>query len=412
MATNLYQQEPHTIRADSYEECITKIRKVYGSGYEILRRNECSPEGMFGFLKKKQYEITFVGIPPKGKPAFQGTVLQSPASSVTAMDFNEEKNKILEANKNVQSPQMKLILDEIKGLREHIHNSSSSGKQDDHQSIVTIEEMLRKNEFTQEYIKKISDKIRKEFSIGDLDDFEAVQKAVVDWIGESIIIDNPKNRARTEIIVLVGPTGVGKTTTVAKLAANYISGSLNTSGKQDLKLRLITIDSLRIGAKEQLETYGELMSIPVSFASTVEDLQQLVTLYGHDVDIILVDTSGHSPKDYESLAKMRKTLDFRGQKPQVFLTVSASIKANDLRTILQQYEIFGYSSIIVTKLDETDSVGTIVSVLDEKQKSIAYITDGQKVPRNFKKADPVSFLINLSGFKVDRDHIDEKFIEK
>ncbi len=406
MAINHHQQEAQKVRADSYDECVAIIRKAYGPNYEILRRSEYAPEGVFGFLKKKQYEIQYVVHPQRAKPLFSGSPLQS-----AQMDFNEEKNKILEANKNTQSSQMKLILDEIKELRTQIDEKTSSVRQDVHPSISTIEDLLEKNEFTSQYIKKISEKIKSEFSIGDLDDFNAVQTAVIDWIGESILIDKPKNNSRPEIIVLVGPTGVGKTTTVAKLAANHISGLLNKSGRQDLKIRLITIDSLRIGAKEQLETYGELMSIPVSFANTVDDLQQLITLYAHDVDIILVDTSGHSPKDYESLAKMRKTLDFRGQKPQVFLTVSASIKANDLRTILQQYEIFGYSSIIVTKIDETDSIGTIVSVLDEKQKKIAYVTDGQKVPRNFKKADPVTFLINLEGFKVNREHIDEKFIQ-
>lgn len=399
MAINTSRQDPLVMRGDSYQECVENIRKVYGRDYEIIRKNERPSDGFFSFWKKKQYEITYLVLPPDMKRFMQGM----PQSG--AMDFNVEKNKILEANKTSVSPQLKLILDEIQSLK------TATIRQDEHPTILRIEELLKKNEFTTEYIKKISDHIRKEYSLETLDDFDVIQKSVVDWIGESICVANVANTARPNIIILVGPTGVGKTTTVAKLAANYINPK--TANEQGtLNVRIITTDSYRIGAKEQLEKYGEVMRIPVSLVNTADDMQKLLTMYGHGVDVILVDTTGHSPKDYESLAKMRKVLDFHGGTSQVFLTVSASTKASDLRIILQQYEIFGYTSLIITKLDETDCIGTVISILDEKQKHIAYFTDGQRVPRDFEKANPVRMLINLSGFHVDRKHIDEKFSQE
>ncbi len=405
MAINAFSQQPLVMIGDSETECYDRIKKVYGDNVHILRKKEFVTKGFLPFIQKKQFEVLYVPVLSGAKKVYQ-----TPPQTVQ-MDPNEERTKILEANQGTQNPQMKLILDEIKELHSKIDEKNASSRQEDHVTLLEIEELLKKNDFTSEYIRKILDRVRKEFSLEELEDFATIQSAVVDWIGESICVSEVPSSARPEIIILVGPTGIGKTTTVAKLAA-YFSGLGNTNMPQGLKIRLITTDSVRIGAKEQLETYGELMGIPVSFSNSEEDLQELLKLYGRDSDVILIDTAGHSPKDYESLAKMRKTLEFKGQKPKVFLTISAPTKANDLRTILQQYEIFGYTSIIVTKLDETETIGTVVSILDEKQKSIAYITDGQKVPRNFKKADPVSFLINLVGFNIDRDHIDEKFIQE
>ncbi len=402
MAPNAFLQNPMVIRADSYDECLERIRRIYGPGFQIMRKRECPPEGNFAFFKKKQYEVTYVVLPSEAKRSFQST---SPA---TQMDFSEERAKILEANQGTQSLQMKLILDEIKDLHTKLDEKTTTFREGEHSTIHAVGKLLEANDFTPYYINKISERIKKEFSLDEIDDFDTVQKTVVDWIGESIKVVDMPNTARPEVIVLVGPTGIGKTTTIAKLAA-YYSGLGNTDVQQGLNIRLITTDNVRIGAKEQLETYGEFMGIPVSFSGSIEDLKKQLNIYGRNVDVVLIDTAGCSPKDYEGLARMRTMLELKGQKTKTFLTISASTKANDLKTILQQYEIFGYDSLIVTKLDETDSIGTVVSVLDEKQKSIAYITDGQKVPRNFKKADPVSFLLNLDGFIIDREHIDEKF---
>ncbi len=405
MTYNNSLQDPIPITGDSYSDCLERLKRLFGDNYQIVSKRTYRPSGLFSLFQKKQYEMMYIPLHTEIRRAQQS---YSPSSQ---LDFREERTKILDANQTTQNPQMKLILDEIKDLHSKFDEKTATLRQDDHASIITIMNMMKSNEFTDGYITKIIDKIRKEFSLEGLDDFAAVESKVVDWIGETIQIGETHTAARPEIVVLVGPTGIGKTTTVAKLAA-YFNGIGNPNLSQGLKVALITTDGIRIGAKEQLETYGELMGIPVSFASNEEDLQQLLNFYGRDTDVIIVDTAGHSPKDYESLLKMRQILEFKSRKPQVYLTISAPTKSNDLRTILQQYEIFGYNSVIVTKVDETENVGPIISILDEKKKNMAYITDGQKVPRNFKKADPVSFLINLTGFNVDRNHIDEKFIQE
>src|SRR5574344_1598580 len=106
---------------------------------------------------------------------------------------------------------------------------------------------------------------------------------------------------------------------------------------------------------------------------------------------------------------MRKLLDSAGKISDIHLAMSATTKSSDMREIMQQYETFGYMSVIVTKFDETAHVGNIISVLDEKKKSLAYVTTGQRVPNDFERASTVRFLTNLEGFRVNRARIDEAF---
>ena len=409
MVDNTFPYEPMVMKAKSEADCHAEIRKIHGNNYKVIRKQETLTDALFPFMRKKQWELTY--IPLALNTVNQNPVMPKTVSMVPKLDFETEQAKIVSANQNMLSPQMKLIVDELSAISAKIDQKVSYSSSEEHQTILTIDDLLKKNEFTEAYIKKICDKIKQEFSFQELEDMALVGRAVVDWIGESIQIATEQELARPEVILLVGPTGVGKTTTVAKLAANY-SGLINSNMQHSLNIRLVTTDTVRIGAREQLERYGNVMEIPVSFAQSHAALQDLLSFYRHDVDVIFIDTSGQSPKDYEALARMRKNLELKTKNQRVYLTVSASTKANDLRTIIQQYEIFGYESIIVTKLDETESIGTVVSILNEKNKSIAYITDGQKVPRNLKKADVVSFLINLNGFNIDRAHIDNKFAKK
>ena len=106
---------------------------------------------------------------------------------------------------------------------------------------------------------------------------------------------------------------------------------------------------------------------------------------------------------------MKNILNVENLNPEVHLSLSASTKSSDLSNIIRNYEPFGYDSVIITKCDETKQIGNIISVLFDKHKSISYITDGQRVPRNIKKADKIDMLIRLTGFEIDREHIEEKF---
>jgi flagellar biosynthesis protein FlhF len=299
------------------------------------------------------------------------------------------------------------ILDSLREIKEKIE---STGQKEEHHSFVRAAELLKLNDFSEKYISGMIERLRKELPLDTLDDFDAVQDRMVQWIGESISIYRQQERpGRGRIMVLVGPTGVGKTTTIAKLAAIF---GIGNSAKPGIPVRMITIDGLRIGARDQIESYGNIMQIPVSYIDKKADLKKEFALYSEETDFFLVDTIGKSPKDSARLGEMKELLDVCGRGAEIHLVLSACTKASDIEDILRQFEPFNYRSVLLTKMDVTSHIGNVISALAEKGKSVSYITDGQKVPNDIKKATVPHFLINLEEFKIDREKIEKYFPDK
>ena len=179
------------------------------------------------------------------------------------------------------------------------------------------------------------------------------------------------------IIALVGPTGVGKTTTTAKLAAMY---ALNRGNK----VALITLDIFRVGAVEQLKTYSRIMGIPLEVASTPKELEKAVEKHSA-CDLIFIDTAGRSHKDKEKLDEMKNFLE--NKIPiEVYLCLSATTKDRELEEILNRFKIFQISKVVFTKIDESESFGNMVNLLMKDNLQIAYFTTGQRVPEDIEVA--------------------------
>jgi len=210
-------------------------------------------------------------------------------------------------------------------------------------------------------------------------------------------------------MVLIGPTGVGKTTTIVKLAVMYGINYNENPKRPPLSVRMITIDAFKIGAKDQIEEYGGIIETPVSYIDNNRDLRREIDLYREETDLILVDTIGRSPRDSVKLGEMKELLDACGSRAEIHLALAASTKTSDMEHALQQFEPFNYQAVVLTKLDETRHVGNIISALAEKGKPISYITDGQQAHKDIKKASVVRFLINLDEFRVDRDEVEKRF---
>ena len=303
-------------------------------------------------------------------------------------------------------------LDEIKEMLADHQAKLSAAVPAEHENITRIEQILTENEFSPAYIKKMTDRLRKDFSLEDLDNFDLIQAQIVDWIGESISIYPLEIIKRPQIIVLVGPTGVGKTTTIAKLAASYLWEPKVNNGRT-FNIGMVTIDNFRVAATEQLETYGNYMDISVRTAVTNLDLKKNIDLFQSDgVDLIIVDTIGCNPRDIEKMAEIQRVLELEGSKTEFCLAIAASTKTSDMKEIIQKFEPFGYKSVIVTKFDETTRVGNLISVLSEKQKPVSLITTGQTVPQDIEKASVVRFLTHLTEFNINRNRIENKFGDK
>ncbi len=399
-------------QAPSYTECLNKIRTKYGERVTILYHKNIRIGGFLGIGAKDGVEIT--GFTANNVMRNLNVATNAPlAEARKPLDFNEEKKRLVEMGNAVkkEDPTLLKVLDEVKSIKERLDTSPTervvSYADSEHSTLTRLRETLELNDFSQSYIQNIIERCKREISLEGLNDYDAAQDRVLEWIGDSILVyKEPKMHKRPRILVLVGPTGVGKTTTIAKLAAIYGIGGANNP---PVAVRMITIDAFRIGAKAQIEAYGSIMELPVSYVEDYDDLKRVIAQYSDDVDLILVDTIGKSPRDSVKLGEMKQLLDACGHQAEVHLAVAATTKSSDIKEILRQFEPFNYRSVIITKLDETIRMGNVISAVSEKSKLVSYITDGQKVPSDIQKATIVRFLINLEGFHVKRSKIEERF---
>ena len=180
------------------------------------------------------------------------------------------------------------------------------------------------------------------------------------------------------IVAVVGATGVGKTTTVAKLAARY----LLRHGQK--RVALITTDNYRVGAHEQLRSYARIMGAPLRVASDVDSLQEALHSF-RDKDLVLIDTAGMSQRDMR-LNEQFSLLKAAGHRLQVFLAMAANSQRTVLADVARAFKIVPLAGCILTKVDETTSLGGALSVAAEQQLPIAYISDGQQVPEDLHPA--------------------------
>jgi flagellar biosynthesis protein FlhF len=215
----------------------------------------------------------------------------------------------------------------------------------------------------------------------ELDAFRELVRRTVRVSG-SLLPEGASRRAA----VLVGPTGVGKTTTVAKLAALFAL----QAGR---KVGLITVDTFRIAAVEQLKTYAKIMGLPIEVALDAASLRSAVTALS-DRDLILVDTAGQSPRDEESLRELASFFPAE-LGLEVHLVLSVTTRTRDLGQILGRYAALRPTRLLLTKLDETECLGPLLSLPLGSRLPVSYLTTGQNVPDDLEEASPAGLAAYL-----------------
>ena len=258
------------------------------------------------------------------------------------------------------------------------------------ESLQRLTELLEKNDFSPSYIHRITSSLEKSSHEESLKSWGYVIKQTRDIIRGDITTYQSRNIFTPAITAVIGPSGVGKTTTVAKLAASYLK-----SGK---RVGIISTDKYKIGADAQIMALASGMNIPVVTVGNPAGMRQQIELWGSKADRIIVDTVGRNPKDSKALIAVGDILGGCGREVEKLLAVSATTKTSDLFEIIGQFNMLNFNAVICTKMDETYHAGNVISALQKTGKSLAYITAGQKISSGIESAKSERVLEFLEGF--------------
>ncbi len=239
-------------------------------------------------------------------------------------------------------------------------------------------------DLSEELAERIIATVRSELSDGDFDDASVVREAVLRHLASFVPAADPlvgqrspKNRPWT--IALIGPTGVGKTTTLAKLAATF-------KLRHHRHVGLVTCDTYRIAAVDQLRTYANIIGVPLKIALTPSEMQQAVSALA-DCEMILIDTAGRGPNDAGRLDELSQCLA-AVDPHEVHLVLSSTSSERVLLREARAFVELGADRIVMTKLDEAVSFGVLINVMQEVGKKLSYITTGQEVPNHIEVGEP------------------------
>ena len=242
---------------------------------------------------------------------------------------------------------------------------------------------LLEQEVAEELAQEIVLAVSTTLDDGEMKDAKACAKAVHDEIAKRLPTDPEAGKlkdtedGRPRTIALVGPTGVGKTTTLAKLAATF-------KLKQGKKVGLITMDTFRIAAVEQLRTYARIIGLPLKVVNTSGELNEALAAFKRDgVDAVLIDTAGRSQRAHEKIGELSEILE-AADPHEVHLVLSSTANQKVLLEIVERFSRIEVDRIIFTKLDETVTCGVLLNVARRVGKRVSYLTTGQEVPHQIE----------------------------
>jgi len=264
----------------------------------------------------------------------------------------------------------------VKDLCRH---SKGAGHNDWPEELFRLFTDLLDAELSEELARELVERVRHDPRAEGLSDLMMLKAHVAGMIEDEVRVAGPiqVTPGRCRLAALVGPTGVGKTTTIAKLAANFRL-------KEKRRVGLITVDTYRIAAVEQLRTYADIIDLPMHVVSTPREMRETVERMSH-LDLILLDTAGRSPKDEVRLQELKAFLT-EAAADEVHLVLSSMTGARTLEQTAEQFATVGATSLILTKLDEVTAPGNVLPVLRSSGLPLSYLTDGQNVPDDIEIA--------------------------
>jgi flagellar biosynthesis protein FlhF len=364
--------EVRTFRAKSMQEALGLVRRELGPAAAVLHTREVGGSGLLGWIPgRRRIEVTAsTGVcVPSRLPARELAASAPVARSESA----PEKSHV--------GDELKGQLSELQSMVEELCRRSQRSSHDLPEELFHLYTDLIDAELGEDLARELIGRVRGETSGGELLDPALLEARVARIVESEIRASGPirVTPGARRLVALVGPTGVGKTTTIAKLAANYRL-------REKRRVGLITVDTYRIAAVEQLRTYADIIDLPMKVVSTPREMREAL-LSMSDLDLVLLDTAGRSPKDEVKIQELRAFLS-EARADEVHLVLSSVTGANTLQSTAQRFAAAGTTHILLTKLDEASGLGNLLPLLRTSGLPLSYLTNGQNVPDDIEAAEP------------------------
>jgi flagellar biosynthesis protein FlhF len=235
-------------------------------------------------------------------------------------------------------------------------------------------------ELSEDVARELAERVRTQVGAGEMHDPMLLRARLTRIVESDLRVAGPirLTEGRAQVVALVGPTGVGKTTTIAKLAANFRL-------RERRRVGLITVDTYRIAAVEQLRTYADIIDLPMQVVSSPREMREAVARMA-DLDLVLMDTAGRSPRDEVKIHEL-KTFLAEAQASEVHLVLSSVSSAAALQRTAERFAVVGTTALILTKLDEATNLGNLLPLLRGSGLPLSYLTNGQNVPDDIEAPD-------------------------
>jgi flagellar biosynthesis protein FlhF len=395
---------------DTLQEALSKVKRDFGADAVILQTKKYIKGGVFGIFGRQRTEVTAgidINVEKPQAPAPQAARPQAAArramnasygggSALDSFDTHRRVEDISMKNETLlrELNEGKILLNQ--SLRPARDLTASPQGVSLKNGMGRLQKLLVDNGVEDNLVYRTLQNINSQLSETQINNKSFVDNYLYDYIAELIQVSGPikVQKGTTKVVAFIGPTGVGKTTTIAKMAARYAL----IEGKSVV---MVSADTYRIGADIQLKKYGEIMGIPVEIVLTPADFKKVINKH-IDKDLIFFDTAGRSPRNKQHLVELKEFLDVYSPM-ETHLVMSAVTKYYDAVSIINNFGLVPIHRIMFTKLDETKNYGLLLNLsVSSGGIPISYLCVGQNVPDDIEIANPktISRLVIKGDFET------------
>lgn len=382
-------------------EAMKHVRSELGNDAVILNSRIVYIGGFLGFFRRKNIEV-IAAVDPTAKHEFKPILKEKQKSPIMQPHFQEQVSINSEKIKNTKeaeviadSKQSEDILKELNQLKELIKSQSfQSGPLPafypaPFQKVIN---WMNDQELSGDLKEKLTSVLMGKWGTAGLSlTNDEVQKIIKEEMNRLLADKSFGGISFTKKYVnVIGPTGVGKTTTLAKIAADCVIN-------HQKRVAFITTDTYRIAAIDQLKTYAQILNIPIEVCYNLEDFQAATKKFS-SYDVVLIDTAGRNFRNKQYVEDLFKIINFK-MEIETYLVLALTAKQKDMEEIYQQFSSIKIDKFIFTKADETSIYGSMINLVEKYQLGAAYITTGQNVPDDVMIASPETMINLLIGAK-------------